>query len=75
MGLPFPKPPLEVEKHLENGCWSQDFGIWRHREPLVWGLSQAALFHVLCLKPEFSAAQLFKSEPFKSIVIITQARV
>ena len=46
------------------------FGIWRLGEPLVWGLSLAALFHCLCLEPELNVAQLFKSMPFKSVIII-----
>lgn len=32
------------------------FGIWRHGEPFLWGLSLAALFHFLCLEPELNMA-------------------
>lgn len=46
------------------------FGIWRLGEPSVWGLSLAALVHSLCLGPELNVAQLFKSMPFKSVIII-----
>lgn len=49
---------------MRTWSWSQVFGIWLHGEPLVWGLSLAALFH--CLEPELKMAQLFKSEPFTS---------
>lgn len=46
------------------------FGIWRHGEPSVWGLSQAALFHFLSLKLGPTMAQFFKSEPFKLVIIV-----
>lgn len=70
LGLPLPKPPPEVEKHLENRLMELGFGIWRLGEPSVRGLSQAALFHFLSLKPGPTMAQFFKSKPFKLIIIV-----
>lgn len=71
LGLLLPKPPPEVEKHLENvpnGIRFLESGaigsLWLG--VFLW----QPCFIFFCLKLELTMAQLFKSVPFKSIIII-----